>query len=96
MHYTVVVRPEAAGRFVARPLGLPELETTAPTEAEAVEQVKHKLDEWTRGARIVEVTVPSGNPWLDFAGSAANDSDWDAYQAELKRYRAAIDANDAE
>jgi hypothetical protein len=40
---------------------------------EAFEQVKHKLDEWMRGAKIVEVNVPTGNPWLDFAGSSAED-----------------------
>jgi hypothetical protein len=91
MHCTVIVRPEE-DRFVARPLGLPELETTAATEAEAIEQVKHKLDEWMRGVKVVEVTVPTGNPWLDFAGSSANDPDWEEYQAEIRRYRTAVDA----
>jgi hypothetical protein len=91
MHCTVIVRSEAEDRFVARPLGLPELETSAATEAEAVEQVKQKLDEWMRGAKIVEVNVPTGNPWLDFAGSSANDPDWEEYQAEIRRYRAAVD-----
>jgi len=97
MQCTVIVRPEAGDRFVARPLGLPEIEASAPTEAEAVEEVKHKLDEWMRGAKIVEVNVPAANPWLDFAGSAADDPDWDEYQSEIRRYRAAVDAEyDAE
>lgn len=92
MHCTVIVRPESGNRFVACPLGLPQLETTAASEAEAVEQVKHKLDQWMNGARIVEVDVPTGNPWLDTAGRSANDPLFEEYQAEIKRYRAAIDA----
>jgi hypothetical protein len=92
MHCTVIVRPETGDRFVARPLGLPELEASASSEAEAVEEVKHKLDEWFRGAKVVEVCVSTGNPWLDFAGSSADDPNWEEYQAEIKRYRAAMDA----
>jgi hypothetical protein len=46
---------------------------------------------------IVEVNVSTGNPWLDFAGSSADDPDWEEYQAEIRRYRAAVDAEyDAE
>ena len=87
MHCTVIVRPESKDRFVARPVGLPELEASAPTEAEAIEQVKHKLDEWLRGAKVVEVSVPTGNPWLDFFGRSADDPHWEEYQAELERIR---------
>ena len=36
--------------------------------------------------------MPSGNPWLDFAGRSADDPDWDDYLAEIARYRAAADA----
>jgi len=96
MHYTVIVRAEPANGFVACPLGLPELESHAPTEAEAVAQVKQKLDEWMRGAKIVEVSVPSGNPWLDFAGRSADDPEWEDYLAEIARYRTAVDAGEAE
>jgi len=87
MQCTVIVRPESADRYVARPLGLPEIEATAPTEAEAVEELRHKLDEWVRGAKVLEVTVPTGNPWLDTAGRSADDPHWEEYQAELERYR---------
>jgi hypothetical protein len=41
MQCTVIVRAESATRFVASPVGLPQLESTAPTEAEAVEQVNY-------------------------------------------------------
>jgi hypothetical protein len=87
MQCTVIVRPEPGNRYVACPLGLPQLESHAATEAEAVEQVRHKLDEWMRGAKIVEVSVPTGNPLLDFFGRSADDPHWEEYQAELERIR---------
>ena len=57
MQCTVIVRLESATRFVACPVGLLQLESTAPTEADAVEQVKQKLAEKmeelrAQGARI--------------------------------------------
>lgn len=93
MQCTVIVRPESATRFVAHPVGLPQLESTAPTEAEAVEQVKQKLTAWLKDATVVEVSVPTGNPWLDTFGRSATDPQFDDYQAELQRSRAAQDRN---
>jgi len=91
MQCTVIVRSEAGDRFVARPLGLPEFETTAPTEAEAVAGVTRKLGEWVRGVTVVEVTVPTGNPWLDTAGRSAEDPLFEEYLEEIRRYRAAVE-----
>jgi len=88
MECLVVVRPESDARYVARPLGLPELEASAPTEVEAIARVREKLDQWLRGAKVVTVSVPgTGNPWLDTFGRSANDPDFEAYQAELERLR---------
>jgi hypothetical protein len=95
MQCTVIVQSEGEERFVARPLGLPELVVDGPTEAEAIERVKGKLGEWLRGVKVVEVTVPTGNPWLDTAGRSANDPLFEEYLAEIKRYRAAVDAESA-
>lgn len=36
MQCTVIVRPESATRFVTCPVGLPQLESSAPTAAEAL------------------------------------------------------------
>lgn len=87
MQCTVIVRPESATRFVACPLGLPQLESSAPTEVEAVEQVKQKLSAWLKDAKVVEVSIPKGNPWVDTFGRSANDPQFDEYLAELQRYR---------
>ncbi len=87
MQCTVIVRLESATRFVACPLGLPQLESSAPTEVEAVEQVKQKLSAWLKDAKVVEVSVPTGNPWLDTFGRSAQDPQFEDYVAELQRYR---------
>lgn len=87
MQCTVIVRLKSATRFVACPVGLPQLESTAPTEDEAVEQVKQKLAAWLKDAKVVEVSVPTGNPWLDSFGRSATDPQFDDYLAELQRYR---------
>jgi len=85
----VIVRSESATRYVAYPLGLPEFESAAPTEAEAIEQVTQKLAAWLQGAKVVEVSVPTGNPWLDTFGRSAQDPQFEDYLAELQRYREA-------
>lgn len=87
MQCTVIVRPESATRFVAYPVGLPQLESSAPTAAEAVEQVKQKLSLWLKDAEVVEVSIPTGNPWLDTFGRSANDPQFEEYLIELQRYR---------
>ena len=87
MQCTVIVRSESPTRFVARAVGLPELESIAPSEAEAVAQVKQKLTAWLKDAKVVEVSVPTGNPWLDSFGRSATDPQFDDYLAELQRYR---------
>ena len=87
MQCKVIVRLESATRFVACPVGLPQLEGTAPTEAEAVEQVKQKLAAWLKDAKVVEVSIPTGNPWLDSFGRSATDPQFDDYLAELQRYQ---------
>ena len=90
MHYPVIVRSESTGRYVARPLGVPEIEATAATEAEAIEQVRHELSEWLRSAKLVQVDVPAAgvNPWLETFGRSADDPDFDEFQTELARVRA--------
>jgi predicted RNase H-like HicB family nuclease len=87
MHCTVIIRSESSNRFVARPVGIPEIEASGPTEAEAIEQLKQKLDEWLRDAKVVEITVPTGNVWLDTFGRSAKDRLWEEYEEELERIR---------
>ena len=90
MQYPVIVRSEPEGRYVARPVGLPEIEATATTEAAAIEQVRQELGQWLRSAKLVQVDVPAApgiNPWLETFGRSADDPDFDDLQRELSRLR---------
>ncbi len=44
MEYPVVVKSESTNRYVAIPLGIPELKVTASTEAEVMAQVSRALE----------------------------------------------------
>jgi hypothetical protein len=89
MQYPVIVRAESEHRYVARPVGLPEIEAEASTKQAAVEAVRGKLREWLGDGELVqvEITTGTGNSLLDFFGSSADDPDWEEYQAELERIR---------
>ena len=43
MNYPVIIRAESAHRYVAQPLGIPEVKVVAATEAEAIAQVTEAL-----------------------------------------------------
>jgi hypothetical protein len=90
MQYPIIVRTESPDRYVAQPVGIPELRTIARTAAEAIEQVSRALIQWLGSARLVQVEVPGpslGNPWLDSFGRSASDPDFDEFMAELQRAR---------
>lgn len=92
MNYPVVLKRRSDEEYVAEPLGKPELKAVAPTEREALTQVSRALGDWLGSGRIVEVEVPgsgTGNPWLDAWGSSADDPDFEEYEAELRKLRAA-------
>jgi hypothetical protein len=79
-------------RYVAQPIGLPELRVTAATEDEAVAGVRLALERWLASAKVVHVSVATGNtgnPWLDSFGRSATDPDFDEYLEELHRARQA-------
>jgi predicted RNase H-like HicB family nuclease len=89
MHYPVIVRAESDNRYVARPVGLPEMEVQAATRDAAVEAVRQKLRDMLAGAELVDVEISAtrGHALLDFFGSSVDDPDWEEYQAELERIR---------
>ena len=90
MQYPVIVRAESTDRYVAQPLGFPELKAVATTEFEAIKQVSQALEKWLVSAKMVQVDVPvavRGNPWLDMFGRSAEDPDFDEFVEELNRVR---------
>ena len=92
MNYPVIVRAETAYKYVAQPLGIPEVKVVAATEAEAIAQVTDALGQWLATAKVVQVAVPGegrGNPWHDAFGRSATDPDFDEFLEELQRLRSA-------
>jgi hypothetical protein len=90
MNYPVIIRTESAHRYVAQPLGIPEVKVVAATEAEAIAQVTEALAQWFTAAKVVHVAVPGearANPWLDAFGRSANDPDFAEFLEELQRLR---------
>ena len=90
MNYPVLIRTESAHRYVAQPLGIPEVKVVAATEAEAIAQVTEALAQWLTTAKVVNVAVPGearANPWLDAFGRSANDPDFADFLEELQRLR---------
>ncbi len=91
MQYPVVIRAESTHRYVAQPLGIPEVKVVAATEAEAIAQVTQVLAQWLAAAKVVHVTVPGGergNPWLEAFGRSADDPDFAEFLEELHRLHA--------
>ena len=90
MNYPVFIRAESAYRYVAQPLGIPEVKVVAATEAEAIAQVTAALAQWLTAAKVVHVAVPGeapANPWLDTFGRSAHDPDFAEFLEELQRLR---------
>lgn len=91
MDYPVIVRTESPHQYVAQPLGIPELQVVATTEAEAIERVSQALRQWLLSAKVVQVAVPvtGRNPWLEAFGRSADDPDFEEFLNELQQARSA-------
>jgi hypothetical protein len=68
VQHWVVGQTESSGQFTAQVVGLPELRATAPTRAEALEQIRAMLTEWLATGHLMSIEVPRPNPLLHFAG----------------------------
>jgi hypothetical protein len=92
--HLVVIRPEPQGRYTAQVVGIPDLQVTASTEQEALEQVRRKIAEQLYDARWVRVAVGSADQVKasrpPFAGMLdPSDPLEQAYLRELARQREA-------
>jgi hypothetical protein len=96
MYHLIIVRPEPPGRFTAQPLGVPEIRAVAATEKEAVEQARRALADWVGSLHWVPVPVPppQGLSWLQWAGHAKDDPDFEAYLEEIRRYRQEVEGRE--
>jgi predicted RNase H-like HicB family nuclease len=96
MQYPIFVQNPTESHFTASVIGIPTCVAQGRTEAEALANAEGLLDEQLAKGKIVMVERPSANgngshdnphPWMKFAGTWANDPDFDEFVAEMQRER---------
>jgi hypothetical protein len=83
----VLVRPEPEGQFTASVVGLPELQATAPTRTDAVQQVVTLLGQWLSAGKLEHVALAALSPQPWFGHTKPDNADQQAYLEELARLR---------
>jgi hypothetical protein len=91
LHHWIVVRAAPAGQFTAQLLGLPELQATAASREEAIEQVRAYLGEWINAGQLVTIEVPAANSLMKWFGWAKDDPEYGLFLEEIRRYREDVD-----
>ena len=80
--------------FVATVSGLPDCVAEAPTPEEAIERVQQAAQRWRKANAVASVAGESHErPTRRFVGMWANNELFDEFVAEMKQYRAELDAN---
>ena len=82
MRYTVLLREQPAGKYIAIAPAIPDCRGEGRTRNEALERLRLTLEDWLSRIEVtsVEVSTPlahpevQGNPWLATAGSFADDA----------------------
>src|SRR5882724_2065533 len=64
----LVGRTDASGDFTVQVVGVPELQATATTRAEAIQRIRALLSEWLASGQLMSIDLPSPNPLLHFSG----------------------------
>lgn len=87
----VEVREEPDGRFTAQLLGLADLNASAATREEALEELRSLLQERVNLGSLVCMEIPQQNPLLRWLGHAKDDPTFDEYLEEIRKYREEMD-----
>ncbi len=87
----VRVGQEPDGRFTAHVMGESDLQTTAATAEEAVEQLRGRLQEELNCGRLFAIELPPRNPLMERFGSAKDDPTFDEYLEEIRKFREETD-----
>jgi hypothetical protein len=83
----VRVRPDGAGHYTAEVVGLPEVQATAATHTEAVEQVRAILAEWLSRGQLVALAISPTTAPLKPPGWAKGDALEQEFLDDLARFR---------
>jgi hypothetical protein len=89
--HLVRVRAEPPDQFTAELVGLPEIQATAATREEALEQLRHRVGEGLASGELVSLAAPSENPLLRWFGWAKDDPEYSLFREEIQRYRREVD-----
>ena len=92
----VVFRPEPEGQVTAQVVGLPEVQATAATRAEALQGVRQVLHEWLEAGRLIPLETPIENPWRRHAGWAKNDPEYGEFLDQIHRQRQEVENQGAQ
>jgi len=90
----VEIRHEPAGQFTAQVLGVSELHSTAPTQEQAVDQLRALLQQRLDSGALVSIEVSQENPLMRWFGYAKDDPDFEDYLQEIRKYREEVDRLD--
>ena len=72
-------------------MGESDLQTTAATAEEAVEQLRGRLQEELNCGRLFAIELPPRNPLMERFGSAKDDPTFDEYLEEIRKFREETD-----
>ena len=91
VRYTAMIREPSPGNYVAVAPAAPGCRGEGRSQREALDRLTSAIEDWVQSTEIaiVEVAAPprvldsSRNPWLDTAGSFADDPTLDVLLAEI-------------
>ena len=87
MQQLVVVTPEPPGQFTAQLVGLPELQASATTREEAIDQVRRLLGQRLDSGQLAVIDVPRDHLLKEWQEWAEADPEYNLYVEEIRRFR---------
>jgi hypothetical protein len=82
---------DSTGQIVARLVGLPEVQATAPTRAEALNRLRDVVADALASGRLAVLDLPMESQLMKWFGHARDDDDFAGYLEEIRRYRQQMD-----
>ena len=93
----VRVRQEPDGSFTAQVLGAADLQATAATREEAVEQLRARLQEPVNMDELLAIELPQQDPVMHgSAGHLKDDPYFEEYLEDIRKFREEMDRREAE
>lgn len=95
MKLSILLQEKPPNGFTATVLGWPDLQITASTRDEALQNIRQAVKDRLSKSELITVDIDheSGDPWVKFAGMWADDPYFDEFLAEIAAYRRERDAD---